>query len=449
MKDGKPCAELAIEFAQDTLVGVVSGGFFGGTGHVISSVQTAAKDRKTGRMLNAGGGNIPTTIVNAGLKRAVGTESHKLAQRLLDAVVEFFQRLKAALGGDKTAFSKAVQQQFGTDVMGVEEAIRLWQEALDKAKTVAQTAQQEGIKNTAQRDGAVRKSINSGFASSILAWDGRENKTFTLGTTSTALQSIGICDSKIILHSKKARNILENPKHSMTKELLARVPEVLEAPIAILKSQQVTDDNIKYNNGTTSRLVIFGELNDANGVPVAVILELMPLAGGKTMELSVVASAYGKTEHMSGFVQSSDVLYLDPNKNRTNAWLKSLRVTFPLGTTKLGSLGMVTYDNGKVNIEGVPFSDLSGAKYVSTSQEVPVMQEWQKKLMDLGDKLAAQENKNRKSSKGGSVMDEAVTRLEELIEEYGAIPEGENPFRRWHWRNWQEKLLRTEKKWSR
>lgn len=174
------------------------------------------------------------------------------------------------------------------------EAIAQWSEYVREAMERAET------KNTA--DGGTRLFVDPGFAKDILSWDRVRDKTFTMGTTSDALKSIGVKDNKIIMHSAKVNDILNNPEHDMDIYAISRIPEVLETPIAVLKSKGVTKKNKKYNDGNTSRIVIFGELEDAQGIPMAVVLELMPIGNGKIMELSVVASAYGKDSNLSGFV---------------------------------------------------------------------------------------------------------------------------------------------------
>ena len=241
---------------------------------------------------------------------------------------------------------------------------RAMKAAMNKTKSAVATknATQEG-------DVKVQHSIYPSFAQQILNWDGKSKRVFKLGTTSEALKSIGVRDSEIRLKSGKATDILTNPDHDMDKDALAKIPLVLEYPIAILKSRQVTPENKKINDGNTSRLVIFGTIEDTKGVPLAVVLELLPTQGGKVLELSVVASAYGKTTHLRGFVQSSDVLYLDPDKKRTNSWLQSVGVQFPSDAINYGPLGIVTYSNGKVNIQGVPFKEISGADYIIAPKE--------------------------------------------------------------------------------
>ena len=314
------------------------------------------------------------------------------ARKFKDILDDIVRKLKDAIakltGKEKTEAKQTLAE--------VEQLRDMWEKALQAGANKAKDLQ--ATKNAAQESDVVQHSIDPAFAQQILSWDGKSKQVFTLGTTSDVLKSIGVRDSEIRLNSGKARDILTNPDHDMDRATLAKIPEVLEYPIAILKSQQITKENAKSNDGNTSRLVIFGTIEDTKGVPVAVVLELLPVQGGKALELSIVASAYGKTSHLSGFVQSSDVLYLDPNKKRTNSWLQSVGVQFPSDAINYGSMGMVTYSNGKVNIQGVPFSQISGATYIAAPKQSAPMADWQKKLAELHSKMTESEDDGSQKS---------------------------------------------------
>ena len=314
------------------------------------------------------------------------------ARKFKDILDDIVRKLKDAIakltGKEKTEAKQTLAE--------VEQLRDMWEKALQAGVNKANDLQ--ATKNAAQESDVVQHSIDPAFAQQILSWDGKSKQVFTLGTTSDVLKSIGVRDSEIRLNSGKARDILTNPDHDMDRATLAKIPEVLEYPIAILKSQQITKENAKSNDGNTSRLVIFGTIEDTKGVPVAVVLELLPVQGGKVLELSIVASAYGKTSHLSGFVQSSDVLYLDPNKKRTNSWLQSVGVQFPSDAINYGSMGMVTYSNGKVNIQGVPFSQISGATYIAAPKQAAPMADWQKKLAELHSKMTESEDDGSQKS---------------------------------------------------
>lgn len=192
-----------------------------------------------------------------------------------------------------------------------------------------------------------RYSIDENFTKNIDEWDGTSDKTFAVGTTSDALQSIGVEDRNIVWHSDKISRILK--KHSlMTIDLVKQVPNILENPIIILKSKTVP-----------SRIVIFGDVKSKDGNPVTAILELQPTnKGGELLDMNLINSAYVKDKAPAQFIENSDVVYLDPDKKRTSGWLQGLGLQLPSDTTALGSIGSVSYQDGNVKIEGVPFKEI-------------------------------------------------------------------------------------------
>ena len=211
-----------------------------------------------------------------------------------------------------------------------------------------------GIMLPTASDSDIRYSISEDFADEIDAWDGRSDKTFHVGTVSEALKSIGVKDNRIIWHSGKIVKILKK-HHAMDRNTIKQVPQVLEHPIVVLKSQN-----------TDSRIVMFGEIMDNAGKPVTAVLELMPTSrDGRVLDLNVIASAYGK-DHIKSFIGSNDLLYLDPNKKRTDTWLQGLGLQLPSDTTTYGPIGTITYHDGEVKISGVPYDQYmqeDGEKY--------------------------------------------------------------------------------------
>lgn len=175
---------------------------------------------------------------------------------------------------------------------------------------------------------------------------------FTVGSTSDALKSIGMKDSNIYWRKSKMQQIIEDHPE-MSWDIIKQVPQVLENPVMVLKSK-TRDDSI----------VLLGELYAKNGKPVLAALQLTPKAAGKSeAEFALLTSAYVK-DNAKTLVENSDILYINPDKNRTNTLLMSIRVQFPSDQQVSGSIGTITYSDGKVNIEGVPFSELgNNAKY--------------------------------------------------------------------------------------
>ena len=221
-------------------------------------------------------------------------------------------------------------------------------ENLRAAKENAATLENKGAAKN------VRMEIDADFENEVdridlkAAW----SKRLRVGSTSEVLQSIGVKDQNIYWDSGKIRKILQ--KHSaenfaagvddsvMTKEIIKQVPYVLEHPVMVLHSD--TSRNADY----ASRIYMFGEVYDATGKPVDVSLELLPTSRkGLELDNIMVTSAYGK-RNVQGLLNRDQILYIDPNKKRTDTWLADNRLQLPLRITKYGSIASLRYDEGNV-----------------------------------------------------------------------------------------------------
>lgn len=147
-------------------------------------------------------------------------------------------------------------------------------------------------------------------------------------------------------------------KHpAMTADVIKSVPEVLEHPILVMQSQTVIN-----------RITLFGETMDADGKPVLAAIELSPQnKRGEVRDFAVIASAY-RNNNAQNLVDTSELLYIDPDKKRTNTWLEALRLQLPAGLTKYGSIGTVTYANRDVN-GNIAFGDIDGKTAVQEAME--------------------------------------------------------------------------------
>lgn len=212
-------------------------------------------------------------------------------------------------------------------------------------EAASKQAESLNSKNTATEDGDARYSLNEDFTRQFDDWvNDRDEKGnlktggyFKVGTTSEALKSIGVNDYQIYWDQSKIAKILS--KHpEMTADVIKNVPQILEHPILVMQSQTVAN-----------RITIYGEVMDAEGSPVLVALELRPQdKRGEILDFAKIASAYGKRNAQNA-INTSEILYVDPNKKRTDAWLEALRLQLPSGLTKYGSIGRVTYVNRDVN----------------------------------------------------------------------------------------------------
>lgn len=190
---------------------------------------------------------------------------------------------------------------------------------------------------------AERNAYARNFRQAVDNWNGKSKVTFQVGRTSDTLQSIGVKNQMVRLQSDKVNGIQE--KHpGTTIEIIKQAPDILESPVLVAKSK--THD---------TRIVVFGDVFDKNGAPVLAALELQPTTeGGEIIDVINLASLYGKDHNPADFIRTSDIVFLDPDEKRTKTWLQSVGLQLPSDAIKLGPVGSVTYQDGKVKIDGKP-----------------------------------------------------------------------------------------------
>ena len=109
----------------------------------------------------------------------------------------------------------------------------------------------------------------------------------------------------------------------MTDGVIKQVPQILERPILVMRSLT-----------NSSRMTLFGEVYDSNGTPVLAVLELNAKdRKGTSLNVIKIASAYGKDSNLQGFINRSQILYIDPDKERTRSWFVVNRLQLPLLST--------------------------------------------------------------------------------------------------------------------
>ena len=207
-----------------------------------------------------------------------------------------------------------------------------------------------------QGSAEVKYSIDPSYAQDIDEWnrDGRNSREiFVLGSTAEALQGLGARENDIFMRGSKINLILkEHPE--MTMEEIKRIPEILDDPILVLSSQ-----NKGRAGSQNTRLVLFGSVKAQDGRPVLCVLDLQPVENRIVIQdMQKATSAYTKDNDPVGFVRNSEVLYASENEKRTTALLKSLGFQLPIGLQRYGSIGSITYADGCVKFEGVPFTEL-------------------------------------------------------------------------------------------
>lgn len=240
---------------------------------------------------------------------------------------------------------------------GMEAVMRIYQSGMhnmDNLWMVPSVDITDQMRDDLLYKGQPRYSVDPQFAASVDEWDGVRDTYFRLGTTSGVLQSLGVADKNIVLRSSKLTEVLSKHK-GMTRDIIKQVPNILERPLMVLNSRSATPEN----RDKSSRIVLFGEVYDENGDPVTAVLDLRPtIGGGEVQDYNLLVSAYGKNKNLHGMVEASEVLYLDPDKNRTDTWLHGLGLQLPSFETKYGSMGSISYNGDFVNIKGTPWPEL-------------------------------------------------------------------------------------------
>ena len=290
-------------------------------------------------------------MANGKLFENFAKENRPAAKRMLDALKAFIEKIKALFRG-KEARDAAAQSAYGKDMAELEACAALWQKAYDAAAKQAQnakTAAREG-------DGEGRYQIRREFMREIDEWakDGRpDGETFILGSTGPVLQGLGAIENDIFMESAKINKILvDHPE--MTLEEIKRVPQILEDPVMVLKSKT-----------RANSIVVFGTYRAQNGNPILAAMDLLPMKNRIFISgMQKVSSTYTKTgsrtqtaeEVGAAFLNSSEVLFLD--KKRATPVLRRMGIYTPIGLLRSGYIGSIALNEARVNIQGVPFTEV-------------------------------------------------------------------------------------------
>ena len=258
-------------------------------------------------------------------KKSVVEKIKDFFTKLLDAVRSVIER-QGTLNTTARAGQKAAQQ-----VPVLDDFFNALDNAIDNRQRMldGDTAQKN---STGEKTGAdVRFSIDPNFEKVYDQWDKKTSGfSFRVGTTSKVLQQLGVDNRKIWWDASKIKKIkVDHP--AMTDTVIKQVPNILENPILVMES--------KTKEG---RLTLFGEVYDQKKEPVLAVLLLNPTdRGGNSLNILKVASAYGKDTHPQGLIDNSKILYVEPNKKRTQNWLTVNGLQLPLPSSSYGFINTI------------------------------------------------------------------------------------------------------------
>lgn len=214
-----------------------------------------------------------------------------------------------------------------------------YQSALDNGSHIT-PIQAEIAYDAAKNDmgDKVKYSLNPDFVKQYDNWDKVNPRTvFNIGTTSTALQTLGLQEKEILWDSSKIVKI-KNSHPEMSDEIIKQVPNIIEEPIVVMKSKT-----------KTGRLTMFGEVYSAENKPILAVVELNPNdRNGFELNAFKLASAYGK-DNAQKFLNSSDIVYTEEDKKRVSRWEKRTGLQLPVGSSVANSDINIAQNKNDVN----------------------------------------------------------------------------------------------------
>lgn len=236
-------------------------------------------------------------------------ENRSVARKLLDAVRDFIRKVKSLFKGNKTAQNQAAANAYGVSIDTLEEAARLWEEAL-KA-----TSEQTANKNAAQTDGGTKFSIKRTSQMTLaqqlkMFYDGKmaSSDAFYFGVTPAVLEKSGFDALPLAMTIGDFRKSTQK-KHNIPRRVLKNLMGNLASPL------------FSFGSGDRAGIV----LNDIDDDGYTLLAALERGTDMDRKPVNVINSLYG-LEHPAEWIKNQIdsgnefVLY---DEKRANAFLQT------------------------------------------------------------------------------------------------------------------------------
>lgn len=236
-------------------------------------------------------------------------ENRSVAQRLLDAVRDFIRRVKSLFKGNRDAQNQAAANAYGVSIGTLEEAARLWEEAL-KA-----TGERMVNRNAVQTDGEAKFSIKRTSQMTLaqqlkMFYDGKmaSSDAFYFGETPAVLEKSGFDALPLAMTIRDFRKSTQI-KHNIPRRVLKNLMGNLASPL------------FSFGSGERAGIV----LNDIDGDGYTLLAALERGTDMDRKPVNVIHSLYG-LEHPAEWIKnqidsgSRFVLY---DEKRANAFLQT------------------------------------------------------------------------------------------------------------------------------
>lgn len=261
-------------------------------------------------------------------------ENRSVARKLLDAVRDFIRKVKSLFKGNKTAQNQAAANAYGVSIDTLEEAARLWEEAL-KA-----TSEQTANKNAAQPDGGTKFSIKRTSQMTLaqqlkMFYDGKmaSSDAFYFGVTPAVLEKSGFDALPLAMTIGDFRKSTQK-KHNIPRRVLKNLMGNLASPL------------FSFGSGDRAGIV----LNDIDGDGYTLLAALERGTDMDRKPVNVINSLYG-LEHPAEWIKNQIdsgnefVLY---DEKRANAFLQTYGYMASVGDGIRSTGESVTQNGAKV-----------------------------------------------------------------------------------------------------
>ena len=282
-------------------------------------------------------------------------ENRSVARKLLDAVRDFIRKVKSLFKGNKTAQNQAAANAYGVSIDTLEEAARLWEEAL-KA-----TSEQTANKNAAQTDGGTKFSIKRTSQMTLaqqlkMFYDGKmaSSDAFYFGVTPAVLEKSGFDALPLAMTIGDFRKSTQK-KHDIPRRVLKNLMGNLASPL------------FSFGSGDRAGIV----LNDIDGDGYTLLAALERGTDMDRKPVNVINSLYG-LEHPAEWIKNQIdsgnefVLY---DEKRANAFLQTYGYMASVGDG-IRSMGeSVTQNGAEVKTKFSLKEDNRGRKLTEAQRE--------------------------------------------------------------------------------
>lgn len=282
-------------------------------------------------------------------------ENRSVARKLLDAVRDFIRKVKSLFKGNKTAQNQAAANAYGVSIDTLEEAARLWEEAL-KA-----TSEQMANKNAAQTDGGTKFSIKRTSQMTLaqqlkMFYDGKmaSSDAFYFGVTPAVLEKSGFDALPLAMTIGDFRKSTQK-KHNIPRRVLKNLMGNLASPL------------FSFGSGDRAGIV----LNDIDGDGYTLLAALERGTDMDRKPVNVINSLYG-LEHPAEWIKNQIdsgnefVLY---DEKRANAFLQTYGYMASVGDGIRSTGESVTQNGAEVKTKFSLKEDSQGRELTEAQRE--------------------------------------------------------------------------------